>query len=222
MVATVVRERLERRLVARRLYPVVVGTIVFAVAIATGLGVDYSAGSWAERIDRAADGRLIDRLGGHVGLLRGLSDLGGVAPVLLATSALVIVMLTLGRMRGVLLAVVGPSVAIVMTDGILKPLVGRIHPGQAYPSGHATAFCAVAFVVVVLTLDQRPRRLSRAVQVIVCGAELGLVGGVSVALVAAQYHFASDVVGGVCVALATVLTSALVIDWFADRCTSRA
>jgi membrane-associated phospholipid phosphatase len=217
MQATVVTEALERRLVSRRLYPAVVGGVLIAAALATGLGVDYSAGSWAERIDRAVDGRLVARFSDHVGLARGLADLGGPGPVLLAVSALVIAMLALGRLRGALLAAIAPAVATLITEAILKPLVGRIQLGQAYPSGHATGFCAVAFVVVVLALDQRPGRLPRPVQLIVCSGALLLVGCVCIALVAAHYHFATDVIGGVCVALVTVLTLAVVIDGVADR-----
>jgi membrane-associated phospholipid phosphatase len=219
MPATVVTETLERRLVARRLYPVVVGIILAAGAIAAGLGVDYTEGSWAERIDRAVDGPVVARYGdrGHQRLVHGLAYLGSTAPILLATSALVIAMLALGRLRAAVFAVLGPSFAILITDAVLKPWVDRIQPGQAYPSGHATAFCAVAFVVVVLALDQRPRRLPRSVQVIVCGGALMLVGCVIVGLVAAQYHVATDTIGGLCVALVTVLTLALVIDGIADR-----
>jgi membrane-associated phospholipid phosphatase len=217
MLATVVTEALERRLVARRMYPGVVAGILAAAAVATGLGVDYTTGSWAERIDVAVDGRVIARFGGDVGLVRGVADLGGPVPVLLAVSALVIAMLGLGRLRGALLAVMAPAVASLITEAILKPLVGRIHLGQAYPSGHATGICSVAFVVVVLALDQQPRRLPRPVQTIVFGGALVLVGCVSVALVAAQYHVATDTIGGVCVALVTVLTLAVVIDEVADR-----
>ncbi|MCW2645369.1 MAG: hypothetical protein JWP07_1478 [Pseudonocardiales bacterium] len=217
MLTAVVTESLERRLVSRRLYPALAAGILAAAAIGTGLGVDYTAGSWAERIDAAVDGRLIARFGRQVGLVRGVADLGGPAVVLLAVSALVVAMLALGRLRGALLAVMAPAVATLITEVILKPLVGRIHLGQAYPSGHATGFCSVAFVVVVLALDQRPRRLPRPVQTVVCGAALALVGCVCVALVAAQYHFATDTIGGVCVALVTVLTVAVVIDEVADR-----
>jgi membrane-associated phospholipid phosphatase len=221
MVATAPPDGFERRLVARRLYPVVIGAVLAAGAVVTALGVHYTPGSWAERIDRTVDPQLITRFGGHVGLVRGLSDLGSAAPVLLATSALAIAMLALGRLRAALLAVLAPSTATLLTEAVLKPLVGRIQAGQAYPSGHATAFCAVAFAGVVLALDQRPRRLPRLAQVIVCGAALGLVGCVSVALVAAQYHFASDTIGGVGVALATVLTLAILIDGLAYRRVTR-
>ncbi len=73
------------------------------------------------------------------------------------------------------------------------------------------------FVVMVVALDQRPRGLPPAIQVAVCGAALALAGCVAVALIAAGYHVRTDVIGGVCVALGTVLTMALVIDWVADR-----
>lgn len=228
MVATVVTEALARRLVARRLYPVIGAAILAAGVIGTWLAVGYSTGSWAERIDPAVGGRLIAHLGGYVGPTHALSNLGSAAPILVAMSASVIALLALGRLRGALLAVLAPSLATVLTDAILKPAVGRtdlevaypsvhVYGAQAYPSGHTTAVCAVAFVVVVLVLDQRPRRLPLAIQVTVCGAALALAGCVGVALVAAGYHVTTDVIGGVCVALGTVLTLALVIDWVADR-----
>ncbi|PZS32469.1 MAG: hypothetical protein DLM58_09710 [Pseudonocardiales bacterium] len=217
MLGTVATHAPTRRLVARRLYRVIAGVVLAAVAVAAGLGLDYRAGSWPQRVDSAVDPRLVAQFGGRLGLVHELADLGGAAPILLITSALVIVTLGLGRGRGTVLAVLAPSAAVLITEGILKPLIGRIQLGQAYPSGHATGFCAVAFVVVLLALDQRPRRLSRPVQVIVCGAALGLMAGVCVALVAAQYHVATDVIGGVCVALVTVLTLAMVIDRVADQ-----
>ncbi|MEP7177500.1 MAG: phosphatase PAP2 family protein [Pseudonocardiales bacterium] len=221
MPETAVTKALNRRLVARRLYPLVLGLAVGAAAVVAGLGADYTGGSWAARLDRAADGRVVARFGAKAGLMRALADLGSAVPVLLVICVLVISMLALGRVRGAMLACAGPSIAILITEVVLKPLVARTGQSHAYPSGHATAFCAVAVVVIVLALDQRPRRAPRSVQVIVCGCVLTLVGCVAVALVAAGYHVASDVVGGLGVALVTVLTVALVIDGAADRRTGQ-
>jgi membrane-associated phospholipid phosphatase len=229
MVATGVTDTLPRRLVARRLYPVFGAVILAACVIGTWLALDDNTGSWAAHVDREVGATLTAHVGGYGGLMRAVSRAGTAAPVLLLISASALAMLALKRLRGALLAVLAPSIATLLTDGILKPAVGRtdlvvayprvhVYGAQAYPSGHTTAVCAVAFVVVVLALDQRPRRLPGVLQVAVCGVALALAGCVGVALVAAGYHVATDVAGGVCVALATVLTSALVIDLVADRC----
>jgi membrane-associated phospholipid phosphatase len=207
----------ERRLVSRRLRPVVVATSVVAAAGVTVLGLAYTGTSSAGRIDGAFDRWLIAHLGTHVTLVRALADVGNPVPIVLATLVLAAVLLRLGRARAVVLTVTAPVVATLLTELVGKPLVDRTHAGGAsFPSGHATATCAVLLVLVVVVLDQRPPRLPTWLQVAVCLAAVALAGMVCAALAAAQYHYVSDTLGGAGVAVASVLTLALIIDTVAE------
>lgn len=207
-----------RRLVSRQLRPALFALIVLAVALVAVLGVAYAGSSSPGRIDRAVDGRLIAHFGDRVGLVRGLADLGDPVPVVVATVLLVIGLVLLGRPRAALLAAGAPTVATVLTDWLLKPLIDRTHAGgTSFPSGHATGFCVVVFVVIAVVLDQTPPRLPVWLQVLVSLGAVGLALCVMAALAAAQYHYATDTLGGAGVALVSVLTLCLAIDWWADR-----
>jgi membrane-associated phospholipid phosphatase len=209
---------LERRLVSRSLRPVVVATAVLAAALVGVLGVSYARASSPGRLDGSADRWLIAHFGAHVGVVRTVADLGGPAAVVAMTAVLAAALLRLRRGRGAVLAVAAPAVATVLTEVVLKPLVGRTHAGGAsFPSGHATGFSAVVFVLLVLVLDQQPPRLARWLQIVLGLTAAALVGCVCAALAAAQYHYLSDTLGGAGVALVSVLTLALIVDRCADR-----
>ncbi len=107
------------------------------------------------------------------------------------------VLLLRRRVRDALLAVAAPVFSGVLTQWVLKPLVDRPLDGElAFPSGHATGAWALATVGVILLLrSASPRRLRWAD----CGVVLALAAVISVALVAAQYHFVTDVIGGAAV-----------------------
>jgi membrane-associated phospholipid phosphatase len=209
---------LERRLVSRSLRPVVAVAAVLAAALVGVLAATYARTSSSGGLDGSADRWLITHFGAHVGLVRAVADLGGPASVVAMTAVLTAALLLLRRARGALLAVAAPTVATLLTEVVLKPLVGATHSGGAsFPSGHATGFSAVVFVLLVLVLDQRVPRLAPWLQVVVGLIAAALVGCVCAALVAAQYHYFSDTLGGAGVALACVLTLALIVDGCADR-----
>lgn len=113
------------------------------------------------------------------------------------------------------LAVIGPVVALLLSEQVLKPIVHRtLGHGIAYPSGHETGIASVATVVALLLLRTGAHR---AVKVIVLVALLAWAVFAAFGLVRAFVHYPTDTVGGFCVALATVLVTALVIDAVADR-----
>lgn len=89
------------------------------------------------------------------------------------------------RPRIALLAVVGPAVAVALNTWVLKPAFDRVYDDHlAYPSGHTTTLAAILAVVVIAW----PRTLAAAVPaVLVAGA----------AIVAAGYHYATDILGAV-------------------------
>jgi undecaprenyl-diphosphatase len=53
--------------------------------------------------------------------------------------------------------------------------------------------------------------------VIACLAAVGLAAGVAVSLVPRHIHYAPDTAAGYCIALATVLAVALVLDFLGSR-----
>jgi undecaprenyl-diphosphatase len=116
----------------------------------------------------------------------------------------------------VALATVGPAVAIVATEEVLKPIVHRTMAGDfgAYPSGHETGLVSL-LVVLLLVLTRAP--LSLAVKAVAAtGLVLWAVVG-AIGLVRGHYHFPTDTIGGIGVAVACVLSAALIVDWISDR-----
>jgi membrane-associated phospholipid phosphatase len=189
-----------------------------SLAGVAALAAAYAGTSSAGRIDNRVDGWLIRHSAHHMGLVRAMADLGGPVPVAVATVPLVVGLVRLGRGRGALLAALSPLGASALTELVLKPLIGRTHSGGvSFPSGHATGLGSVLAVVVVLAVDQRPPRLPGWAQWVVGLATGVLAVAGCAALVAAQYHYASDTLGGIGVAVASVLILALVVDGWFDR-----
>jgi undecaprenyl-diphosphatase len=203
-----------------------VGAIVVAgvaAAVMIVLGVRYAGTSAAGPLDRAIDERLIVRLGFvHLRLVHDLANLGGSAVVAVATVVLVVALLWWRRHRAALLAALAPVVAGAVTEWILKPLIDRnLFDGENYgwsmPSGHSTGAFSVAFVIVVALVGGQVPRVSRSAGLAVSFVAVALAAAAAVGLVASGYHYATDTVGGACVALVVVLGLAFVLDVVAER-----
>ncbi|MDQ6728004.1 MAG: phosphatase PAP2 family protein [Actinomycetota bacterium] len=111
--------------------------------------------------------------------------------------------------RAFAVCLLGPALAVVMTDQVLKPLVDRRHgAGLAYPSGHATGAAAVATLAVVLFHRWGGRRAAARLMPVACA--LPVVMGV--ALVRLAFHYPTDVVGGTAMGVATVVCVVLALD----------
>jgi membrane-associated phospholipid phosphatase len=191
--------------------------VVGACAIVTVvLGVHYADTDAPGRIDRALDLRIKARLAEHHHLLKHLVELGNPSTVIGFTAVLALICLVRRNWRGAVLSVLGVAVAVVLTEYILKPLIGR-HIGHAlaFPSGHTTGAFAVAVTAALLLLQGRgfrdPARIALAV------ISIGLAAGVAAAVVGLGHHYATDTVGGFCVALGAVLGVAVLIDFVVDR-----
>jgi undecaprenyl-diphosphatase len=143
-------------------------------------------------------------------------QLGGPEVVVVVALVLAAGCLWAGRRRLAALAVLGPGLTGLVTT-FTKPLIGRTLDGAyAYPSGHtggATATALVLGFVLVAVLWPAPRRALA----LVLGA--GTVGGATwtVLVVAADWHYATDALGGAAAAFAAVLGTALVLDASAGR-----
>jgi membrane-associated phospholipid phosphatase len=123
----------------------------------------------------------------------------------------------LGERRGALLALAGPAAAFAATE-VLKPLLSRpsgTGSGWMFPSGHVTVVAAVAAAGGVLVLPGGPvgRRLQGASVPIAWAAVLLPPTGTSLGTIVGGYHHPTDVLGGVLVAVVSVLTVAAAVDW---------
>ncbi|MGD9526942.1 phosphatase PAP2 family protein [Pseudonocardia sp.] len=193
--------------------------VAVALAVFTVLAARYTGGSdprWFD--DHARD--VIADVTPRGRLLRMLLELG--SPAAVVAIAVVVALLCLWRRhpRAAALALLGPGITGLVTT-FTKPLIGRTLRGEyAYPSGHtggATSTALVLAVLAVLVLRPDPRR-ALAIVLAVGAAAAALF---AVLVVAANWHYATDAIGGACVALAAVLGSALAIDAVADRWAGR-
>ncbi|MHC0429176.1 phosphatase PAP2 family protein [Streptomyces sp. O3] len=123
----------------------------------------------------------------------------------------------LRRPRGAALAVGGTGLAVGVTM-LVKPLVGRTIHGDgnlSYPSGHTAFLTALALVWALLAAGRLG--LGRVGGVLfVLGAALVAGAAMGWAQVALGAHYATDVVGGWCTALAVVPAAAWLVDRVAD------
>ena len=186
------------------------------------LGWWFAGGESAGALDRLLDGTMVEHRGSHLGLLWHISDLGSPPALPLGLLALVLLaVLTRQRWPAVLLVVAGPVAAVLLTEFVLKPLVGRTHDGGlALPSGHTTSIASMAWVFVLVFVAgarQRPWWLRAG---LICLAVLAVLG-VAGSMVALDRHYATDTMAGALVATAVVGTLALLLDgWMRRRRTA--
>ncbi|GAA4207908.1 phosphatase PAP2 family protein [Actinocatenispora rupis] len=195
------------RLLRQRYHPAVVCVAIGAVVVTAGLGARYSG---------VASGGRDPSLGLYRWPAEALVALGSPVAVVLETVALFGFLVRRRWIRAAVLAALAPPVATALTEVVLKPIVDRTRGGSlAYPSGHTTGIFAVAMVVVVLMAASV--WLSPTVRAGVAAAAIGVAMAVAAASVAVGDHFATDTVGGACVAIATVLVLGVIVDAVADR-----
>lgn len=145
-------------------------------------------------------------------------------PVIVAAVAVITVgALLVRRLDLAALAVLAPLVATGLTEWVFKPLFDRTVPSvtqrtgtesEAYPSGHETA---VSTVLVVLALILLRARVPLAVKVAGLIVLAGYYAITVVALVGQYFHYLTDTIGALGVAIALVLAVALALDRLAAR-----
>jgi PAP2 superfamily protein len=199
----------------RRLVAAVIALAAIGVAI---LGAHYADDRNPGRLDSAIDGRVRHRLQGHLRFLRHVSQLGGPLWVSVACVALAAVFFFTGRRRAALLAVLGPAIAAGLAEFVLKPLINRrLHDFLAFPSGHTTGAVSVAVVIVVVLLGPSRPPWPSPVRYPLAVLALLEAAAVATALVGSGYHYATDTLGGFCVAVGAVLAVAWTIDTLSVR-----
>lgn len=185
--------------------------IALSVVVVVGLGVRFASQTRAGGFDRAVD----DWFVGHVNRRTALwfADLGNTLVVLVCTAAVIGFAAWLRSARAVLLAVLAPIASTSLCEYVIKPLVHRTKDGYlAYPSGHTTGWCTVTFVLVLLLLGPTGARLSRRTVRGVVAVAVALAVASMLGLVGSDYHYATDVIGGLGVAVGSVLALARLID----------
>ena len=195
----------------------VAALVTAALAGVLVLGLRYAGSTSAGRLDRAVDRRLQAHLGMHRFTLSNLITFADPKTVVVVCAVMSVLFYLAGRRRLALLAVLGPAVAGAGADFVLKPAFDRHFGSQlSYPSGHTTASVSIAIVIVIALLGPtRPRRPAPLRLAITALAMLG-AAAVATALVGAGYHYATDTVGGFCLAVAVVPSSASVLDIVAE------
>jgi membrane-associated phospholipid phosphatase len=183
-----------------------------ACALVAGvLGLYYAGDSGPRAFDTSINNLVDAPLGGHLELLRFLvlpTQPYVLVPVIVLT---VIACLVGGRRADAALAAVGPAVAVSVNTWGLKPLFDRQHDGYlAYPSGHTVALVST---LAVLTLLARPG----AATGIVIAAGVLLLSAAGIGMIGLGFHYFTDIVGGVCFAVAVVFALRLAISRFSTR-----
>jgi undecaprenyl-diphosphatase len=192
------------------------GVAVLSAGVVGILAVQYAGDRTAGRVDGHLD-RAVDALPGH-GLARAVTVFGSPPVVVLAAGVLALACLLGRQPRAALLALAGPGLTgLATTFG--KPLVDRTigyEGGLAFPSGHTGGATSLALVVALLLaaalgFGARVTVLLAAVCAVVAG------GAVGTGMVVIGAHYPTDVVGGFCTAVASVLAVVLALDALVTR-----
>jgi undecaprenyl-diphosphatase len=188
--------------------------MLLAILMIAVLGMRYANQEMAGPLDRTLDASIRTHLRQDQTLTRALVSLGDPSHAFILLAAVAGAAAIARRWSGVVLAIGGTPTAVMITEVILKPLIGRLRYGHlTFPSGHTTAVTAVAITTaILLTGAHRPRGFLRLLASL---AAIVVAASVAVALIAQHIHYATDTVAGCCVAVATVLAVALALDFFA-------
>jgi membrane-associated phospholipid phosphatase len=162
----------------------VAGAVLIAATLVVAVTVHRHPGP------DALDGWVFSTVGPapHSPVLIHVTDLGAVPAAI--GGSLLAALVAVGRDRGTALAcLVGPALALVLVEWVLKPTVARHYLGVlSFPSGTITAVAAVATAWVVAV----PWWLR--VPVLLVGA--GVVAWAGVAVIALRWHYPSDALAG--------------------------
>ena len=188
----------------------ILAVCVLVTAFLSALFAHETQPSW---LDAAIDTRLRNSAFAHWPLLRRAHILGSPAPMVVMTAALALACLATRRWRGALLVAIAVPAAEVITEYLLKPLVGRTLGGNlVFPSGHTTGVFTLAAVATVLMTGPLRPPLPGAVRWSLVVAACVVASATAIAMIALGYHYFTDAVGGAAVAIGTVLATALTLD----------
>jgi membrane-associated phospholipid phosphatase len=180
---------------------VLVGQLVLGLTLLGGAGIAGYAlvrRPWANRIDAA--GFTAFPANPNSFLYHRVAEIGSL-PFLLGGIALAIALSIWRDWPRAIACLIGPVVAVIVTEQVAKPLVGRhlsAFGGDSYPSGTVTAAAALV-TVIALALPVLLRPIAGL-------AGLGVIGAVGIAVVGMRWHYPTDAFGGAFVGVGAVLT----------------
>ena len=182
------------------------------------LGLLFAHQTTADRFDHAIDSPIVTWLEGHPGLSAWLAFPGSQLPAVALTVVIVVACLLTRRVNGALLAAATVPAAVVVNDGLCKPLFHRTYlGGLSYPSGHtATVFALAATVTVLLYAPPRPVKAG-VLRIAIPTAACVLGGVVAVGVIGLRWHYFTDTLAGAAVGIGTVCGLALLLDIPAQR-----
>ena len=186
---------------------------VLAATVVAVLAVRYAGDHTAGRVDGHLD-RAVDALpAAWDGVVQAVTVLGSPPVVTVAAGLLAVVCLVTGAPRAAVLAVGGPGLTgLITTFG--KPVVDRTighNDAFAFPSGHTGGATSLILVCALLLAAAFGLR-ARGTAVFAAASAVVVGGAVGMGMVAGGSHYPTDVVGGFCTAVASVLAVALVLD----------
>lgn len=195
-----------------------------AIVVAV-LGIWLAHTAHSDAFDTLVDGWVLNtvqpwvhtHLGGHQ-IIANTRLIGNPKRVTIICAVLFGGCLLLRRVRGALLIAIAVPLAGAITEFALKPLFDRKMDGfLAYPSGHVTGVSAMAVAVLVLLVGPARPPLPAPVRWLLVAVVTLVVLAVMVAVIALHDHYFTDTVGGVAVGTATVLLTAMALDWLTAR-----
>jgi membrane-associated phospholipid phosphatase len=134
--------------------------------------------------------------------------------VLTLVVLLVAVGLITHRWTVAILAVAGPGLAVGIAELVLKPVFDRrMYGALSYPSGHTVT--AVATLTVALLVLTSGASLPRKLLIVPIWAVVVLV--LMAGLVAMDYHYPTDAIGGFCLSVGVVLPLTVLADHLDPR-----
>lgn len=183
------------------------------VIVVVVLGVLFARQTTPDRLDRAIDSPIINALRDHQVLAAWLALPGTNIAAVVVSAVFILICLRTGRLNGIVLAAAAVPAAIGLNDGLIKHVVDRTYLGVlSYPSGHATAFFALASTAIVLFAARPPAVDAKPVGVLISAAACVIAVAVAIGVIALRFHYFTDTVGGAALGIGTVCVLALVLD----------
>ena len=191
--------------------PLAVAIVVVCVLVVAVQAVWIRHGMETGWVDTAVDANVLASLGGRPLLLAVLVWPGEPVPVTAMAAVLVLVCLLRRRYGEAALVAISVPLAAVITELVLKPLIGGTSWGNPFPSGHVTSAVALAMALTVL-LARMPARVPRLLRLALAVTALLIAAAVALGVIGARMHHFTDTIGGAAVGTGTVLVTALILD----------
>ncbi|HXS63321.1 MAG TPA: phosphatase PAP2 family protein [Streptosporangiaceae bacterium] len=187
--------------------------MIGCAVVVAGLGILFADQARASWFDHVVDSPIISTLGVHGLTSYRLASPGTLGPAVLISGAIAVICLRFRRINGAVLALLAVPVSDGLDDAVLKPLFGRTDLGQlTYPSGHTTAVFAMTTTVAILLLVPPQQSRTRMLRVLLVLGAVAVSVIVAVAVIALEWHYFTDTIGGATVAIGTVSALAILID----------